>query len=658
MALSKIFEPITINKLEIKNRIVRTGHGEHLGHVYVDDRLIAYHEARAKGGCGLSILGAATVDPSSATLSVIADDGVINRFRRLMERADNYGMRVFQQLWHGGYLYNSMSGDPPPSVSLVPSPNPSHFAPYPVVGVPMDKAEISRLIAAFAAAAVRCREGGLHGVELHAAHSYIFYQFLSPVTNTRGDEYGGSLENRMRFLVEVYCAVRQAVGDDFIVGARLSATQQVRGLHENELRVVAHTLQKMGIDYFTAGWGDYFRLETMIGGMQEPMGYEIPSASQIFADITVPKIMAGRIRTLEEAEQLLRDGRLDMVGMVRAQIADPDLVRKTMEGRADQVRPCIACNQGCIGGVMRGTGLGCAVNASAGFEAELSEDLIKPAIEPRKVVVVGGGPAGMEAARVARLCGHDTTLFEAAQSLGGALLAARKPARQHAIGDIANWLESEIYRLGVDVRLSTYIEASDIEEMGADVVLVATGSRPRMDGWQVCDPSAPATGIDLPHVLSSTDLMMSPPAKLGNSALVVDNVGHFEASVVAIHLIEQGMEVTMLTSTREYAPFVRSTDRDDSMLEMMYRGDFTLLVNHKLEEVRIGECVVRPVPSQRMKVIPADLVVLVTPNLPNRELFDELRQSDCRVELIGDAKSPRDLQMAIRDGHRAARAIA
>ena len=396
----------------------------------------------------------------------------------------------------------------------------------------------------------------------------------------------------------------------------------------------------------------------MIGGMQEPMGYEIPSARKIFGEITVPKIMAGRVRTLEEAEQLLREGGLDMVGMVRAQIADPDLIRKTLEGRADQVRPCIACNQGCIGGVMRGTGLGCTVNAAAGFEAEYSEDLITPTRSPKRVVIVGGGPAGMEAARVARLCGHETTLFEAAPTLGGAITAAQKPARQHALGDITAWLESEVYRLGVDVRLSTYVEASDLEALGADVILVATGSRPRMDGWQVCDPSSPASGVEMPHVLSSIDLLMSPPAILGTTALVVDNVGHFEASVVAIDLIEKGLAVTMLTSTREYAPYVRTTDRDDSMLEQLYRGDFTLLVNHKLEEIRSGECVVRPMPSNRTRTIPADLVVLVTPNMPNRELFDELKQPKGKAILIGDAKSPRDLQMAIRDGHRAARAIA
>jgi 2,4-dienoyl-CoA reductase-like NADH-dependent reductase (Old Yellow Enzyme family) len=272
--LSRVFEPISINGLEIKNRVARTGHGEHLSHQYVDDRFIAYHEARAKGGCGLSIFGAATVDDSSGTLGVIAHDDVIPRFQKLMTRINPHGMRAFQQLWHGGHLYQTMGGDPPPSVSLVPSPNPAHFAPYPIVGLPMDREEIARIVRAFADSAVRCREGGLHGVELHAAHSYLFYQFLSPVTNTRDDEYGGSLENRMRFIVEVYRAVRKAVGEDFVIGCRLSATQQGAGLHEEDLKTVAQRLQQLGVNYFTGGWGDYFRLETMIGGMQEPLGYE------------------------------------------------------------------------------------------------------------------------------------------------------------------------------------------------------------------------------------------------------------------------------------------------------------------------------------------------------------------------------------------------
>ena len=655
MALNKIFEPIMINKLEIKNRVARTAHGEHLGTCYASDEFIDYHVARAKGDVGLSIFGIAEVDPSSGGVGGVWNDDVIPRFQKMISALAPYDMKVFQQLWHGGHHYPTLYGGPPPAPSTVPSPFPRALTPG--VGVPMDMAEIQRLVQAFAAGAQRCQEGGLHGVELHGAHSYLISQFLSPVTNTRRDEYGGSLENRMRFLVEIYQAVRKAVGNDFIVGCRLSVTDQSTGLHEDEVNIVAHKLEELGLDYLAAGIGDYWRIESTLGGMQHPSGYNLPPARKFLKGLKIPRIVSGRFRTLEEAEEVLKDGDADLVGIVRALIADPDLVRKTRAGQAARVRPCIACNQGCIGNIIRGGGLQCTVNPAAGFEASYAEDLIVPTSTPKRVLVVGGGPGGMEAARVAAIMGHRVVLMEGAPGLGGAAIAAAKPARQEAMGDIIVWLEAEIFRLAVDVRLNTFVEAADVRAESPDVVIVATGSRPRMDGYQVMAPDVPIRGVNQVHVLSSIDLLMSPPAELGKTAVVLDNVGHFEGVVAAIHLIRQGLAVTYITHHRSFAPYVQTTFRDDSLLEMADQGDFTILINQLLVEIRHDTCAIRSRTGKHVKVVPADTVVLVTPNEPNRELFDELGPSMKGVVLIGDALSPRDMMMAIREGHRAARAI-
>ncbi|HEX4508283.1 MAG TPA: FAD-dependent oxidoreductase, partial [Alphaproteobacteria bacterium] len=528
MALTKVFEPIDIGKVTIPNRIVRAAHGTHLARHAFDDDSIAYHTARAKGGCGLTIIEAASVHSSSENTLFNVDDRVIPGFEALMNSVRPYGMKVFEQLFHGGHQTFGEGRRPPWSASTVPSPI------LGAVPVPMGEPEIEDIIDCFAAAARRCQAGGLDGVEIHAAHGYLVHQFLSPITNRREDRWGGSLENRMRFLLEIARAIRKAVGADYVLGVRISASSAVGSLHEPEIRQITQALLEEGlIDYFNASLGDYYRMDSMVGGMQQPSGYELPSSGQLTEGVTVPRIISGRIRTLEEAEQVLREGTADLVSMVRAQIADPELIRKTREGREDEVRPCIACNQGCIGGLMRDMRLGCLVNPAVGFETSLAEDLIVKSSTPKKVLIVGGGPSGMESARIAALMGHKVMLAEAGSKLGGAIQAARRAPKLHTIGDIIDWQERELYRLGVEVRLGTYMEADAVLAEEADMVVISTGSQPRMDGVQFGEPGIPLPGFDLPHVLSSHDLLLGAPRDLGKSAVVLDDTGHYEALAAA-----------------------------------------------------------------------------------------------------------------------------
>jgi thioredoxin reductase len=485
----------------------------------------------------------------------------------------------------------------------------------------------------------------------------LIHQFLSPVINTRDDEYGGSLENRMRFLRRVYRAIRQKTGADFVVGARFSASTAPGSLTEEEVQVVVSAMIAEGLDFVDSAFGDYYQMDLMIGGMQFPTGYEVASAVKFMKDVAVPRIVTGRFRTLDEAEQVLSEGVADLVGMVRALIADPELIVKTRSGRAEEVRPCIACNQGCIGSILRGAHMACTVNAVIGHESTHSEHLLERVDQPKLILIVGGGPAGLEAARIAALKGHKVVLAEAASKLGGAINVGSRAANQTALADITLWLEREVYRLGVDVRLNTYVELADVEAELPDLTIVATGSIPRMDGVQVGSPGEPASGIDKPHVLSSTDLIMGPRRDHGSSAVVVDNVGHFEAVVAAIHLIRQGVSVTFVTHHAGFAPYVQTTLRDYWALEQLNRGDFTLLVRHHLIEVKASSCIVRPLQGKNHREIPAQTVVLVTPNEPLRSLHDELKLAGRKSVLIGDALSPRDLLVAIAEGNRAAREI-
>ncbi len=351
-----------------------------------------------------------------------------------------------------------------------------------------------------------------------------------------------------------------------------------------------------------------------------------------------------------------------MVGLVRAMIADPDLVVKSLAGKADQVRPCIGCNQACVAraGALW-MGMECVVNAGAGHELERGDHRAARADTPRKVLVVGGGPAGMEAARVAAMRGHHVTLTEADSRLGGALRAAAMAPTRHGMGDILTWLEAEIYRLGVDVRLSTYMDADDALACEADTVIVATGAMPRMDGVLGSHPGQPVRGIAQPHVISSSDLFLTPPRELGKSAVVIDDVGHYEALATAEHLIGKGLSVTYVTRLREFAPAIQLALMNEPFLTRMRGRPFQYKVRTRAIAIEGRHIIVGPAhltdDTADTEMLPADTVVFVSHNRPNRELQEALAGRHGDVRVVGDANSPRFLEAAIREGHIAGAAV-
>jgi hypothetical protein len=303
----------------------------------------------------------------------------------------------------------------------------------------------------------------------------------------------------------------------------------------------------------------------------------------------------------------------------------------------------------------------CTVNVATGFERTLGEALIEPVRVPHKVVVVGGGPAGLEAARIAALAGHKVVLFEAQPRLGGTLAIARRAPYLHGLWDIAAWLEDEIYRVGVDVRLSCYADAADVLAEQPHGVIVATGSLPRMDGLQAARP-LPLPGSAQPHVLSSHDALTAPPERLGRSAVVFDDVGHYEAIAVAEHLIGAGLKVTFVTRHSSFAPHMEAAVRSEPALRRLRRGDFILHVRGRLVSVAPDSCELGYLEGDQTWREPADTVVMVTYNEPQTDLYRELGGGDRRpkpysLQLVGDANAPRDLLMAIREGHLAARSL-
>jgi 2,4-dienoyl-CoA reductase-like NADH-dependent reductase (Old Yellow Enzyme family) len=658
MALDHILRPIRINQLEIKNRIARAAHGTSYGRGVISEDLIAYHEARARSGVGLNILEATVVHRSSSNHTVDAvDDSIIPGFAALARACAPHGMRTFVQLWHGGHRWAPASGQAPLSASDVPCPLGVTNTPQ-----PMTLDQIAEITEAFAAAAVRVRESGLDGIEIHAGHGYLFHQFLNPLTNRREDDYGGSLDNRMRFLAEVLAAVRARVGDDYPLGFRISDYNMPGGFSPEEAGEVVARLCAAGLtDYVSGSMGSPYSIDTMLGCMDRPSGYMLSSAEPIVQRATVPTMIAGRFGTLDEGDEAIRTGLADMVSYVRAMIADEDLVAKSARGEALRVRPCIACNQGCVGGIRTPVQrMTCTVNPAVGFERTLGEHLIVRTGRPQKVVVVGGGPGGMEAARMAALHGHQVVLMEAQPRLGGALNLAKHAPKLAAIHDIAIWLEEEVFRLGVDVRLATFAEEAEVLAEAPDVVIIATGSLPRMDGYQAMRPEAPIPGFNQRHVLSSWDLMLDPHGDHGRSAVVFDDVGHYEGIACAETLIAQGLAVTFVARHSSVAPTMDIIRRTAPALRRLREGDFTLVVSGRIVEIGQATCTLAWLDGGTPWEVPADTVVFVSYNQAQADLWRALgggtrEPKPYALHLIGDANAPRDLLMAIREGNLAGR---
>src|SRR5213080_4013422 len=625
-----LFTPIRVGSVTLKNRIYSSGHAEAMAEGgRPTARLARYHESKAQGGCALTIFGgSSSVHPSSpaAAWKQIAnhDDSIIPAYRAIADAVHRHDCLAFTQLTHLGRRAQS---DPEVSpVLLAPSQIPERV--HREVPHELEPEQIAALVRAFGEAARRCRAGHLDGIEISMAHNHLIDQFWCPLFNQRTDEYGGSLENRMRFAFEVLAEIRREVGRDFVVGARISGDEfTAGGLSAHDMAEIARRLAASGLMDFLSiiggGAHTYALQAAAVPNMSFPTAVYVPLAAAIKkAAPSLPILHASRIVDPIQADQLAAAGQVDVVGMTRALIADPDLPRKTREGRLDDIRTCVGANEGCIDRIYQGKPVTCVQNPATGREAELAD--VHAATRRKLVVVVGGGVAGLEAARMAATRGHRVVLFEKAAELGGqVLLAARAPARAEYAG-IVRFLVAQVEKLAVRIRPG--VEAT------------------------------PLAGCDGKHVVTDRDVL-SGEAKVGANVVVVDDVHTQEALSTAELLLEQGKRVEVISPLFYVGQNIGITSIAP-LYAHLYTRSVVLTPGTELRTVEGSTVVVANVYSGAERRIEAvDTVVMAAGSRSTDGLYRALKGHVAELCAAGDCVAPRGIHQAILDGTRASRAI-
>ena len=637
-SLTRLFQPGSIGAMQLRNRIIMAPMGTLFANEdgSVSERLCRYYEERAKGGVALIIVEVTAVARGGKAHPRelgIYEDEFIPGLRRLVDSVHRHGASVAIQLHHTGRQTTAeAAGGQPVAPSAIPCPL------LKVMPRELTIQEIERLVEAYAEGANRAKEAGFDAVEIHGAHGYLICQFLSAYSNKRTDRYGGDIEGRMRFALDIVARAKEKVGTDFPTLFRLSAQEYVpNGLTLDETRIVAQRLQDAGIHCLDVSAGNYEAGHMTIQPGWLPRGCLVPLAEEIKAVVSIPVSVAGRINDPVLANTIIEQGKADFVSLGRPLLADPELPNKAREGRLDDIRMCTACCH-CVDTVIgNAQPLTCAVNAAVGKE----EAIPVPALRPKRVLVVGGGPGGMEAARVAALRGHAVTLYEKEQALGGQLLIAAIPPGKEELATTTRFLSLQLSKLGVEVRTGQKATVDSITEMKPDAVVVATGSSTVLPD---------IAGASLPHVAMARDVIMDRKA-VGQKVVVVGGgrVGCETAELLA----SRGKEVTLVRMTghgRLAGDMGVMTRRQ--FLAKLRQSPIAIEARSPVERItREGVIIGR---DGQSVLVEADSVVLAPAPASDNQLAEQLKGLVPELHIIGDSAEPRGIADAIHEGFRVA----
>ena len=660
-----LFSPLTLRHTTLGNRVVFGGHttnmavqgvpGEDPLTYYPGDRQVAYYAERALGGAAMIVIEAIAAHETSVVARPSlppGDDTLVPHLRRLVEACHEHGAVMVQGITHVGAHGEADN-------AFTPSWSPSGGLSYLDFhgSHAMTEAEIEEVIEGFIRTARLAKEAGCDGVEVDAGYNALIEQFWDPLSNRRDDRWGGGLDNRSRFAVRVLEGIRGAVGEDFIVG--LAVTGDGTGPGGLDLQARTEILVRLEggglMDYVAVGTGTFLDADRATPSFLADEMPGAPLAAEIKKALKGTRVMAGSgIRTVANAEIILAGGMADMVSLIRPQMADPHLANKAVEDRPQEIRPCIACNQRCLGRRARGYWMSCLVNPAMGREHQWSGE---PATTPRRLLIVGAGPAGMEVARVAAERGHKIVLIERTDAIGGQLRLAAAQPRRHAVGELVRWYRGELTRLQVEVRLNQGLDADGVRDFAADAVIMATGSRPARDGYQRSMPDVERLpGVEEESVLSIDDVLSGTPVP-GPRVLLLDESDDWKGAGTALYMAERGLRVSFLTKGVLVAKGLIPTKTHKALRKRFKTLEVEEIVQSALVSWSGGTATLKHLVRGETETIQFNSLILATTNVAEADIQAALAESGIEIHAVGDCVAPRTAAAAIHEGRRLALAL-